>query len=78
VGANFRKAIRPCRASNAADASFPLRPLAFTPLRTRATRASARTGIDDRQGFASRLIRFAQTPLGLRCSLSLRRSRIFF
>lgn len=37
----------------------------------------ARTGIRDRPGFASRLIRFAQTPLGLRCSLSLRRLRDF-
>lgn len=68
---------RPCRASAVADSSLRSRPLAFTPLRTCATHTSARTGIRDRPGFASRLIRFAQTPLGLRCSLSLRRSRDF-
>lgn len=66
---------RPCRASTVADSSLRSRPLAFTPLRTCATHTSARTGIGVRPGFASRLIRFAQTPLGLRCSLSLRRSR---
>lgn len=38
---------RPCRASAVADSSLRSRPLAFTPLRTCATRTSARTGIRD-------------------------------
>jgi hypothetical protein len=58
---------RPCRASTCADSSLRSWPVACTPLHTCATHTSARTGIGDRPGFASRLIRFAQVPLGLRC-----------
>ena len=56
---------RPCRASAGADSSLLSRPLACTPLRLCATDAPARTVADDPAGFAARLVRAAQAPLGL-------------